>query len=234
MNTSPETFVVTVPRQPFSGWFVSVKAFWQAGLSDVIFTFSKGELLLLSYWGDIRIPYEGSFQGRVTITAQRLLTLANKGEEMMSQPIPIQIKLHPVKRRMEVDFWEVPAQIEVGEPQETPKPDTTTRPHAVGIQVTAGELLQLVRAAAPGRTGKKDHLKFIASAAGLKAQSPKGTAEQPFFVVGGGEWTVSLPMMIQALETYAPRTPLTVEADSKEMRLNAFKMPVLSWTSTRG
>lgn len=231
MSAEEPSYTVTVPRQPFSGWFVSVKAFWQAGLSDVIFTFSKGELLLLSYWGDIRMPYEGSFQGRVTITAQRLLTLANKGEQMMSQPIPIQIKLHPSKRRMEVDFWEVPAEIEVGEPRDSPKTDATTRPHAVGIQVTAGELLQLVRAAAPGRTGKKDHLKFIASAAGLKAQSPKGTAEQPFFVVGGGEWTVSLPMMIQALETYAPRTPLTVEADSKEMRLNAFKMPVLSWVS---
>ena len=79
MPAEEPSYTVTVPRQPFSGWFVSVKAFWQAGLSDVIFVFSKGELLLASYWGDTRIPYEGSFQGRVTITAQRLLTLANKG-----------------------------------------------------------------------------------------------------------------------------------------------------------
>lgn len=61
--TSDTVHLITVPRQPFSGWFVSVKAFWRAGLSDVVFIFSKGKLLLVSYWGDIQIPYEGSFQG---------------------------------------------------------------------------------------------------------------------------------------------------------------------------
>lgn len=231
---SETCFILTVPRQAFSGWFLAVRAFQQAGLSDVFFTFSQGELHLRAYWGETRMPYQGDFAGRMRIAAQRMLTLAKKGEKMISQPLPVTLKLYPERNHLAVDLIEVPAHIEASGEYQPPTPKVTHAATAVGFTMTTGELLQLIKTASPGRVGKKDSIKFIATSTGLAVQSGKGHAHQAAFVLGEGSWAVSLDVMTKTLQSYTPATPLTIEADASGMRINSFKMPVLGWENRVG
>ena len=226
--------LVTVPRQAFTGWFLAVRSYQQAGLSDVVFTSSRGELHLLACWGETRMPYQGAFAGSMRIAAQRMLTLAKKGEKMISQPLPVTLKLYPKRNRLGVDLIEVPAHIETSEEYQPPTPKAKHAATAVGLTMRAGELVQLVKTASAGRVGKKDSIKFIATATGVAVQSGKGHAYQAAFVLGEGSWAVSLDVMIKALQSYAPATPLTIEADAGGMRINSFKMPVLAWEGRVG
>lgn len=227
--TAETVFTVTVPRQTFTGWFLAVGAFREAGLSDVIFTFRQGELTLLSYWGETRMNYEGAFEGVARIHPRRLLTLAKKGEKMMQQPIPVKLTLNPGRRVLGVDLSEVPAEIEVYALRSEAVSAPLYKPQAVGFIITAGELLGLVKEAWPSRTVKKEHVKFIASAVGVTIQTSRGLAKRAVFVLGGGSWTLSLEVILRTLQSYGAKETLIVETDANGMRINAFTMPVLGW-----
>lgn len=226
--------IITVPRKEFTGWFLAVRAYREAGLSDVVLTFSQGGLHLLGYWGETRMPYQGAFTGRVRIPAKRMLTVARKTEKMLSQPLPVTLKLYPERKCLGVDLIEVPAVFEPTDETPPLKPMSAHAATAVGLTIPAGELLQLIHKASPGRRGTKDTVKLIASASGLAVQTARGHASQAAFILGEGSWILSLDVMIQALQSYAPATPLTVEADANGMRINSFKMPVLAWEGRVG
>jgi hypothetical protein len=204
----------------------------------VVFTFSRAELHLLAYWGETRMPYEGVFTGRVRIAANRMLTVAKKTEKMLYQPLPVTLKLYPERKCLGVDLIEVPAEIEHTEEGPQPKPLTPHAATVVGFSITAGELLQLIHKAIPGRRGKKDSkkdtVKFIASAAGLAVQTARGHANNKALILGEGAWVLSLDVITKTLESYAPSTPLMIGADANGMRMNSFKMPVLAWEGRGG
>jgi hypothetical protein len=223
------SFIVTVPRQAFTGWFLAMRGYKETGLSDVVLTFSQGKLQLRAFCGETTMVYHGNFTGRVKITAQRMLMLAKKGEKMLSQPVPVTLMLYQERKRLGVDLFEVPAHIEWIKEAEEPKALKAHSATAVGLIMPAGDLLRLIKQASPGRTGKKDTVKFIASVAGLTVQTAKGIAKQDLSIVGAGCWTVSLDVMVKALQSYSHSTQLTIEAESGRMRMNSFHLPVLAW-----
>lgn len=232
MKTSSDLYALTVPRQEFTGWLLSVAAFSQAGLSEVDFLFKDGVLCLESYWGETSMSYEGSFNGKLRIKPQRLLTLAKKGAKMMPQPIPVKLTVDVVRRLLVVDFVEVHASIEVS-PLKTPKAEpAASRSSCVGITIAAGHLVELIRQAYPGRAGKKDVIKFIARGAELVIQSSRSSAQREAFILGSGEWTVPAQVFRKVLDTFMAKEMLTIEVDAGGLKLNSFLMPVLTWRAT--
>ena len=231
MKTTDEKYHLTVPRQEFIGWLLSVAAYAEAGLSDVHFIFNEEELRLLSYWGETKIGYEGRFQGKVTIKPQRLLTLARKGERIGMQPIPIKLTVDVTKRVMAVDLIEVSAAIEVL--PLAPKPAKTRKraPTCVGITISAGQLVNLIKQALPGKVGKKEMIQITAAGAELIIQSNRALARKEAIIIGRGEWAMPADLFRNVIGTFKASEMLTLEVDSKGLRLNSFSMPILNWRS---
>ncbi len=224
-----ETFALSVPRQEFTGWLMSVAAFKQAGVGEVDFIFQDGELLLQSDWGETRMPYEGGFNGRLMIKAQRLLTLAKRGVKLMPQPVPVKLTVDVNKNLLVVDFTEVPAHIAPASTQRTPATAPQTRPSCVGVTVPASMLGELIRKVFPAVPPQKEMLKITAGDGQITFQSTRGTASCGAFVVGAGEWSVPARTFRQVLDSFKGTPSVTLEADATGLKLNSFKMPVSHW-----
>jgi hypothetical protein len=229
MNNSSDSFAVTVPRQEFTGWLLSLAAYAQAGISGVEFIFQAGQMLLKSHWGETRMPYEGEFNGTVTIKPRSILTLANKGAKMMPQPIPVKLTIDAGRQLLVVDLVEVNADIQVSALTSPKAEAPNLRASCVGITIAAGLLVKLIHEAFPGKPGKKEVIKFMAKGDGLIVQSSRALAQREAFIMGGGEWTVSSQVFRKVLDTYKANEMLTMEVDARGLKLNSFSMPVLSW-----
>jgi hypothetical protein len=229
--TPKSAFTIKVPRKAFTGWFLAVRAFKDAGLSDVTLAFAKGELHLLAAWGETRITYQGNFTGTVVISAKRMLMLTKKAEKMIEQPLPVVLKVYPDRNLLGVDLIELPAKIEVDQEQLPAEPRPKNAATAVGITIQAADLLQLIKQVSPTRPDEKLSVRFIASETGLTVQSTKGHAQRDAFILGSGSWVVSLKVMLGVLQTYSPTAYLTIEVYAKGMKINSFSMPLLAWDS---
>ncbi len=228
----PQIFSLSVPRQEFTGWLMSVAAFKQAGVGEVDFIFQDGELLLQSDWGETRMPYEGRFNGRLMIKAQRLLTLAKRGVKLMPQPVPVKLSVDSAKNLLVVDSTEVSAHITAASLQRQPEPVAPLRSSCVGVTISTSVLAGLIRKVFPAIPPKKEMLKITAGDGQMIFQSTRGIASCGAFVEGAGEWSVPARTFRQVLDSFQGTPMVTLEADATGLRLNSFKMPVSHWNPT--
>ncbi|MDI1315602.1 hypothetical protein [Prosthecobacter sp.] len=226
-----DSFSLSVPRQEFAGWLLSVAAFKFAGVGAVEFHFDKGELLLRSSWGETRMPYQGEFCGKVTIQERRLLTLAKRGGKLQPQPVPVKILIDPSNNILGVDGAEVPAQIVLSPVSAKATTPPKSHPGCVGVKVLTTVLAGLIRKVYPAVPGKKETLKITAAHGQVAFQSSRGVARCEAEVLGAGEWTVPARTFRQVLDTFQGTASVSLEADANGMRLNSFKMPVSYWNA---